>query len=85
LLVDQPFSLDLSQKIVNEGALDKEPVTLLVPAGDLELLALAERLVNDLNIVGIPVEIEQISGSELVAYAQTGAAAGMPYLWLQRP
>jgi len=84
LLVEQEFNFDLASSISKEASLEQNFVTLVVPAGDLELRQVAERLAKLLGAFYIPTGIEEVAPEFIPDVVANAAAAGTPILWLTR-
>ena len=84
LLVEQEFNFDLASSISKEASLEQNFVTLVVPAGDLELRQVAERLAKLLGAFYIPTGIEEVAPEFIPDMVANAAAAGTPILWLTR-
>jgi hypothetical protein len=84
LLVEQVFNFDLASSISKEASLEQYFVTLVVPAGDLELGQLAERLAKQLGAFYISTGIEEVAPEFIPDMVANAAAAGTPILWLTR-
>jgi hypothetical protein len=83
-LVEQPYDPEFAAVMVKEAGLDRSPVAVVLPDGDQELLALGDRLIDDLQRLSIPVEYILLPISDFYTKINTMIQAGESVLWFDR-